>query len=58
MSQSPGEGEPLAEGTLVSHLLELRDRLLRAFIAVIIVFVPCAIYSNELFTFLAQPLPS
>ena len=53
MSEEP---ERLAEGTLVSHLLELRDRLLRAFIAVIIVFVPCAIYSNELFTFLAQPL--
>ncbi len=53
MSEEP---ERLAEGTLISHLLELRDRLLRAFIAVIIVFVPCAIYSNELFTFLAQPL--
>ena len=24
MSQSPGEPEPLAEGTLISHLLELR----------------------------------
>ena len=53
MSEEP---ERLAEGTLVSHLLELRDRLLRAFIAVIVVFVPCAIYSNELFSFLAQPL--
>ncbi|MBV6417873.1 MAG: Sec-independent protein translocase protein TatC [Steroidobacteraceae bacterium] len=53
MSEEP---ERLAEGTLISHLLELRDRLLRAFIAVIIVFIPCAIYSNELFTFIAQPL--
>ena len=53
MSEEP---ERLAEGTLVSHLLELRDRLLRAFLAVIVVFVPCAIYSNELFTFLARPL--
>ena len=53
MSEEP---ERLAEGTLISHLLELRDRLLRAFIAVIVVFIPCAIYSNELFTFLAQPL--
>jgi hypothetical protein len=25
-----GEPEKLAEGTLISHLLELRDRLLRA----------------------------
>ncbi|MGD9598781.1 MAG: twin-arginine translocase subunit TatC [Steroidobacteraceae bacterium] len=53
MSEEP---ERLAEGTLVSHLLELRDRLLRAFVAVIVVFIPCAIYSDELFTFLAQPL--
>lgn len=50
------EPEKLAEGTLISHLLELRDRLMKAFIAVIVVFIPCAIYSNELFSFVAQPL--
>ncbi|MEY3465469.1 MAG: twin-arginine translocase subunit TatC [Steroidobacteraceae bacterium] len=50
------EPEQLAEGTLISHLLELRDRLLRAFIAVIVVFVPCAFFSNEIFTIVAQPL--
>jgi sec-independent protein translocase protein TatC len=52
----PAEPEQLAEGTLISHLLELRDRLLRAVIAVGIAFVPLAIYSNELFTFVARPL--
>ena len=56
MSQSTGEGEPLAEGTLVSHLLELRDRLLRSVIAVIICFVPLAFFQNELFTLVARPL--
>ena len=56
MSQSPGEGEPLAEGTLVSHLLELRDRLLRSVIAVVICFVPLAFFQNELFTLVARPL--
>ncbi len=50
------EPEPLPEGTLISHLLELRTRLMRAFLAVIVVFVPCAIYANELFEFLARPL--
>jgi sec-independent protein translocase protein TatC len=50
------EREPLLEGTLISHLLELRDRLLRAFIAVIIVFIPCMYYSNQLFEFLSKPL--
>ena len=48
--------EQLAEGTLISHLLELRDRLLRAFIAVIVVFIPLAFFANELFTFVATPL--
>lgn len=50
------EPEKLAEGTLISHLLELRDRLMKAFIAVILCFIPCAIFANELFTFIAQPL--
>ncbi len=30
----PGEPGGLAEGTLISHLLELRDRLLKAMLAV------------------------
>ncbi|HYL70851.1 MAG TPA: twin-arginine translocase subunit TatC [Candidatus Dormibacteraeota bacterium] len=53
MSEEP---EKLAEGTLISHLLELRDRLLRAVIAVGIAVGPCLYYSNELFSFIAQPL--
>jgi sec-independent protein translocase protein TatC len=51
-----GEKEELAEGTLISHLLELRTRLMKAFIAVIVVFIPCAIYANELFEALERPL--
>jgi sec-independent protein translocase protein TatC len=54
MSQDPPE--QLAEGTLISHLLELRDRLLRAFIAVIVAFLPLAFFANEVFTVVAQPL--
>jgi sec-independent protein translocase protein TatC len=50
------EPEKLAEGTLISHLLELRDRLLRALIAVGLAFMPCVYYSNDLFSFVAQPL--
>jgi sec-independent protein translocase protein TatC len=53
MSSDP---EKLAEGTLISHLLELRDRLLRALIAVAIAFVPCVLNANALFTFLSRPL--
>jgi len=50
------EPEKLAEGTLISHLLELRDRLLRALAAVGVAFLPCMYYMHELFDFVAQPL--
>jgi sec-independent protein translocase protein TatC len=50
------EPENLAEGTLISHLLELRDRLLRALVAVGLAFIPCVLNSNDIFTFIAQPL--
>jgi sec-independent protein translocase protein TatC len=56
MAMSSDEPEKLAEGTLVSHLLELRDRLLWAIVAVLVAALPCLFYANEIFTFLAQPL--
>ena len=56
---TPGEArESLAEGSLISHLMELRDRLMRAVIAVVIMFIPCAFFSDKLFTAVAQPLLS
>jgi sec-independent protein translocase protein TatC len=51
-----GESEKLNEGTLISHLLELRDRLIRCLIAVIAVFIPCAYFANDIYSFVAQPL--
>lgn len=56
MSPSPREPESLAEGTLISHLLELRDRLLRSLLAVFIAFLPLVFFSNQLFTLIARPL--
>lgn len=50
------EDEQLAEGTLMSHLLELRDRLLKAVTAVLIASLPCFYFANELYTFVSQPL--
>ncbi len=47
-----------AEGTLVSHLVELRDRLLRGVIAVLVVFVAFAPFANDLYELLARPLMS
>jgi len=48
--------EHLAEGSLISHLLELRNRLIKAVVAVLIAFVPCAFFANRLFEFVATPL--
>ncbi len=56
MSDPEGAPDELAEGTLISHLLELRDRLMKAMIAVAICCIPCLTYMNQLFSFLAKPL--
>jgi sec-independent protein translocase protein TatC len=53
MSADP---DKLAEGTLLSHLLELRTRMMHAVIAVVLVFVPCAYFANDLFEFFSKPL--
>ena len=50
------EPETLAEGTLISHLLELRHRLLLSMVAIGLAFIPCVLNSNDIFTFIAQPL--
>ena len=44
--------------TFISHLIELRDRLLRASIAWIVLFVCLFPFANDLYTVLAQPLLS
>ncbi|MET0281181.1 MAG: twin-arginine translocase subunit TatC [Steroidobacteraceae bacterium] len=46
----------LGEGTLVSHLLELRNRLVKAVLAIFIVFIPAAVFRNTIFDILAKPL--
>jgi sec-independent protein translocase protein TatC len=42
--------------SFLSHLVELRDRLIRVLIALLIVFVPMAFFARELYTLLAAPL--
>ena len=42
--------------TLISHLLELRTRLLRIVVAVLVVFLCLFYFSRQLYTFVAQPL--
>lgn len=46
----------MTEDTFISHLVELRDRLLRALIAVALVFLCLFPFAAELYDFLAFPL--
>ena len=44
------------EMSLIEHITELRKRLLWSFVYIIIIFVICFIFADELFSFLAWPL--
>ncbi len=44
------------EMPFVKHLLELRDRLLKVVLAIIIVFLPLSPFASDLFHLLAEPL--
>ncbi len=49
--------DPNAAGTtFISHLVELRQRLLRGVIAILVVFVISAPFANTLYEYLAAPL--
>jgi sec-independent protein translocase protein TatC len=48
--------EQLAEGTLLSHLMELRSRLIRISIAVIGMFVILLPFSQKIFAIVSKPL--
>ena len=57
-TSGPGEDEKdtLAEGSLVSHLVELRNRLVKAAAAVLIIFICLVPFSETIFTLVATPL--
>jgi len=44
------------EATFVSHLIELRNRLLKGVGAVLAVFIVCVPFANDLYEYLADPL--
>ncbi len=47
---------PEKQDSFITHLIELRDRLLRSVVAVILVFIGLFPWANDLYTLLAQPL--
>lgn len=56
-SISPEENQGTAKG-FMSHLLELRDRMMRMVLVVLIFFIALFGFSEEIFTFVATPLMS
>ena len=55
-SADDDEAVEKTEMTLVEHLTELRNRLLRVVIAIGVVFVACVPFADQLYTLLALPL--
>jgi len=50
------EPEQLAEGTLLSHLIELRSRLVKIVGAVLVVFLCLVPFANDLFRLASKPI--
>jgi len=50
------EEEQLVEGTLMSHLLELRSRLMKAVFAIVIVLIALTPFSQRVFEYVSEPL--
>jgi len=48
--------EELSEGTLLSHLVELRGRLLKIAAAVVVIFVALLPFSRKIFSLVSEPL--
>jgi sec-independent protein translocase protein TatC len=55
-TENPRENPQPAEDTFISHLIELRDRLIRAGAAVIVVFLGLVYWAPDIFHLLARPL--
>jgi len=44
------------ELTLIDHLIELRDRILKSVVAVVLLFLALFAFSNDIYTYVATPL--
>jgi sec-independent protein translocase protein TatC len=55
MSEEEDSGQSKA-GSLMSHLVELRDRVVRMVLAVLVLFMGMFYWANEIYVYLAEPL--
>ena len=56
MSDPQQNKEEVVEETFISHLVELRDRIIRAGVSVIVVFIGLVYWAPDIFKLLARPL--
>ena len=43
------------QGSFVGHLTELRSRIIKSFVFLLLVFIACYIFSKQIYSFLVQP---
>ena len=48
--------EQSTSGSLMSHLVELRDRVVRMVVAILVLFLGMFYWANDIYTYLAEPL--
>ncbi|SDN83021.1 sec-independent protein translocase protein TatC [Halomonas shengliensis] len=53
---NPGDSPEQHQAPLIEHLIELRSRLLRAVVAVLVIFLGLYAFANDIYLFVAQPL--
>ncbi|MEQ6918537.1 twin-arginine translocase subunit TatC [Halomonas aquatica] len=51
-----GEPQEHNQAPLIEHLIELRSRLMRAVIAILVIFLGLYSFANDIYSFVAQPL--
>ena len=55
-ASSPPPDEQQPQAPLIEHLIELRSRLMKAVIVVVVIFVGLYAFSNDIYRFVADPL--
>ncbi len=55
-TKTPDDKEELAEDSLLSHLIELRSRLLKIAVTIVVIFVVLLPFAGDLFAFVSEPL--
>ncbi|MCL7939591.1 twin-arginine translocase subunit TatC [Halomonas sp. ATCH28] len=51
-----GDPKEQNQAPLIEHLIELRSRLMRAVIAILVIFLGLYAFANDIYSFVAQPL--